>query len=206
MRTSTDPHERTDRLLTVPNIICVARLLGAPILVVFAVGGQRDPFLWLFVALAISDWVDGKLAILLNHRSVWGPRLDSWADMALYLALLIGSIILHGRTLLSEWGWIIPALAGYALTTGAGLWKYRCWPSYHTRAAKISWFLILIGSVCLLAEWNLWPLRIALVAIALTNIEALFITILAPDRHEDVESILQLLHERKNTDFTSDLK
>jgi len=197
MNSTDDPHERTDRILTVPNIICVARLFVAPILIVFAHGGQSAPFLWLFVALAISDWVDGKLAILLNQRSVWGPRLDSWADSALYLALLIGLIILHGPTLLSESGWIIPALASYALTTGAGLWKYRCWPSYHTRAAKISWFLILIGSVCLLAEWNLWPLRIALVAIALTNIEALFITILTPDRREDVESILQLLHERK---------
>ena len=197
MMNSTAPYERTDRILTVPNIICVARLFVAPILIVFALGGQSAPFLWLFVALAISDWVDGKLAILLNQRSVWGPRLDSWADSAFYLALLIGSIILHGPTLLSESGWIIPALASYALTTGAGWWKYRCWPSYHTRAAKISWFLILIGSICLLAEWNLWPLRIALFAIALTNIEALFITILTPDRREDVESILHLLHERK---------
>jgi hypothetical protein len=87
-------------------------------------------------------------------------------------------------------GWIDPPLASYALTTSAGLWKYRSRPSDHTQAAKISWSLILVGAVCLLAEWNLWPLQIALVSITLTNFEALFITILAPTRRENLESIL----------------
>ena len=197
--TATDD-QRTDRLVTIPNIICVIRLFGSVVLVVLAATGNSTAFLWLFVALAMSDWVDGKLARLLNQRSVWGPRLDSWADAALYVALLIGALILHGDTLRSEWAWIVPALASYALSTGAGFWKYRRWPSYHTRAAKISWFLILVGAVCMLGQWELWelwPLRIALVAITLTNLEALLITILSPHRRVDIETVLTILRERK---------
>lgn len=187
---------RTDRLATIPNIICVLRILGSILLVVLAANGRDQMFLWLFVVLAMSDWVDGKLAILLNQRSVWGPRLDSWADAALYLALLIGSLLLRGDVLQAEIEWILPALASYALSTLAGCWRYRRWPSYHTRAAKTSWFLILVGAVCLLGGWNLWPLRIALAAVTLTNLEALLITILTPSWQADVESVFHVLRER----------
>jgi cardiolipin synthase len=187
---------RTDRIGTIPNIICVLRILGSIVLVVLAANGRDQVFLWLFVGLAISDWVDGKLAILLNQRSVWGPHLDSWADAALYFALFIGSILLRGDILQSEWEWLLPALASYALSTLAGCWKYRRWPSYHTRAAKTSWFLILVGAGCLLGGWNLWPLRVALAAVTLTNLEALLITILSPNWQTDVESIFHVLRER----------
>ena len=199
-QTAAADDQRTDRLVTIPNIICVIRLFGSVVLVVLAAAGHGTTFLWLFVALAMSDWVDGKLARLLNQRSVWGPRLDSWADAGLYLALLIGSIMLHGDTLRSELTWILPALGSYALSTGAGFWKYRRWPSYHTRAAKTSWFLILVGAVCMLGQWGqweLWPLRVALVAITLTNLEALLITILSPHWRADIETVLTILRERK---------
>lgn len=187
---------RTDRVATIPNIICVLRILGSIVLVVLAANGRDQVFLWLFVALVMSDWVDGKLAILLNQRSTWGPRLDSWADAALYLALLIGSLLLRGEVLQSELEWVLPALASYALSTLAGFWRYRRWPSYHTRAAKTSCFLILAGAVCLLGGWDLWPLRIALAAVTLTNLEALLITILTPHWQADVESVFHVLRER----------
>lgn len=146
----------------------------------------------------MTDWLDGKLATLLDQRSVLGARLDSWADAALYTALLFGALWLHGRTTLaSELLWIIPAVATYAISTATGFWKYRRWPSYHTRAAKTSWFLILVGAVCLFGGWSLWPLRIALFATTLTNLEALLITILSPTWRADVGSVFEVLSGRK---------
>lgn len=188
---------RTKRIATIPNIICVLRMLGSIVLLALAIGGHIVEFLWLFVALAMSDWVDGKLAILLNQRSEWGPRLDSWADFALYSALFFGVLILKGSTLSAEWGWLVPALTSYALSTLAGFWRYRCWPSYHTRAAKTSWFLMLLGAVCLLAEWGLWPLRVALAAVILTNLETLLITYLSPSCRDDIGSVCKIIRERR---------
>jgi CDP-diacylglycerol--glycerol-3-phosphate 3-phosphatidyltransferase len=187
---------RTTRVLTVPNVICALRLVGSIVLVFVALAERHEAFLWLFVALALSDWVDGKLAILLNQRSVLGARLDSWADAALYLALLFGSLWLHGETLRSELAWLIAAVASYATCTLAGLAKYHRWPSYHTRAAKTSWFLILVGAVSLLAGWSLWPLRLALTAITLTNLESIAITILSPAWRADVTSVYHAWRER----------
>jgi phosphatidylglycerophosphate synthase len=92
--TSPEPHRQTadgqpsepyisDRLLTIPNLICGVRLAGSFVLVAIAWLDQQEVFLWFFLFLAMTDWVDGKLAILLNHRAVFGARLDSWADAAL---------------------------------------------------------------------------------------------------------------------------
>ena len=187
------------RLLTIPNLLCFIRLAGSFVLAGIAWLGQREIFLWLFLFLAMTDWLDGKLAILLNQRSVFGARLDSWADAALYFALLIGLVILYSPTLRAESAWVLPALAGYLASTAAGLRKYRRWPSYHTRAAKTSWLLTIVGIVSLFSGWSLWPFRLALVAITLTNLEALLITLICPRWHADVTSIYHAWRDHRTS-------
>ena len=186
----------SNRLLTVPNIICMVRLAGSFVLIAIALMDQSEVFLWIFLFLAVTDWVDGKLAILLNQRSVFGARLDSWADAALYAALTFGAVTMHGASLRSEFAWVIAALATYLISTAAGFWKYRRWPSYHTRAAKTSWLLIMVGAAGLFLDWALWPLRIALVAITITNVEAILITIVSPTWRADVTSIYHAWRDR----------
>lgn len=186
----------SDRLFTIPNIICGIRLAGSFVLVGIAWRGEQHVFLWFFVFLAMTDWVDGKLAILLNQRSVLGARLDTWADTVLYAALLIGAVILKGDVLVHELGWIIPALASYGLSIAMGLWKYRRWPSYHTRAAKTGWLLFILGTVGLFTGWSLWPLRVAFAVAALTNLEAFFITLISPVWRVDVTSVYHAWRDR----------
>ena len=144
----------------------------------------------------MTDWFDGKLAILLDQRTEIGARLDSWADAALYAALLAGIVIMHAGTLRDEWLWVIIAPATYLVSTIAGFYKYGRWPSYHTRAAKTSWFLTLVAVIALFTGWSLWPLRIALVAIAVTNLEALAITMVSPRWRADVTSIYHAWRDR----------
>lgn len=183
-----EPHA-SDRFFTIPNLICGIRLAGSFVLVVIARLDQQQVFLWFFLFLAMTDWLDGKLAIFLNQRSVFGARLDSWADTALYSALLLGAVMLRGETLCSELFMIIPAVLTYVISTAAGFWKYDRWPSYHTRAAKTSWLLIIAGATGLFMDWSLWPLRIALAAVTITNIESILITIISPTWRANVTSI-----------------
>jgi len=191
--------ERTDRIVTVPNVLCAIRLLGSVVLAALAVAGRSELFFWLFVALAFTDWLDGKLAILLRQKSVLGARLDSWADAALYAALLFGVLWLHGSIIRAELGWILPGVASYGISTTAGFWKFRRWPSYHTRAAKISWFLVAVAVVCLFEGWTVWPIRVAAAAVILTNLEALLITILSTRWRADLESVVHVLRERNES-------
>ena len=185
----------SNRLLSVPNVLCVIRLAGSFVLVPIALKGQNEVFLWLFIFLAMTDWLDGKLAILLDQRTVFGARLDSWADAALYAALLFGVVTMYGDIVWSELVWIGVAVTGYLLSVAAGLWKYKRWPSYHTRAAKTSWLLTAVAVVALFSDWALWPLRVAAVAVAITNFEALLITIISPAWRADVTSVF---HARRD--------
>ncbi len=187
----------SNRLLTVPNVLCVIRLVGSFVLVPIALQGRNEVFLWCFIFLALTDWLDGKLAILLNQRTVLGARLDSWADAALYAALLFGIVTMYGDTLQPELLWIGTAVVTYLISTVAGFWKYKRWPSYHTRTAKISWFLTAVAVIAIFSDWDLWPLRLAAVAVTTTNIEALLITIVSPAWRADVTSIYHAWRESK---------
>jgi len=190
--------EISNRLLTIPNLLCMVRLAGSGVLVPIALQEQHGLFLWLFLFLAATDWLDGKLAILLNQRSVFGARLDSWADAALYAALTFGIIYLYGELLRAELIWIGSALGSYLLSTLAGFWKYGRWPSYHTRAAKTSWLLTAIAVIALFTDSSLWWLRLATVAVTLTNLEALAITAISPRWHADVTSVYHAWRDNRS--------
>jgi CDP-diacylglycerol--glycerol-3-phosphate 3-phosphatidyltransferase len=187
----------TNRLLTVPNVLCVIRLTGSFVLIPIALKGQNEVFLWLFIFLAMTDWLDGKLAVLLDQRTVFGARLDSWADAALYAALLFGVVMIYGDILRSELVWIGVGVGAYLLSVTAGFWKYKRWPSYHTRAAKTSWLLTAVAVVALFSDWSLWPLRVAAVAVTVTNFEALLITIISPAWRADVTSVFHAWHDNE---------
>ncbi len=197
MQTDPDTPYISNRVMTIPNIICLIRLVGCLILLPNALQGDSQLFLWLFLFLAITDWIDGKLAILLNQRSVLGARLDSWADAALYAALLFGLLAMYRETLSEELGWILPAIGTYVISTAVGFLKYRRWPSYHTRAAKTGWLVTLIAVICLFSDWSIWPLRIATVTVVITNLEALLITLISPTWQVDVTSIYHAWRDQR---------
>lgn len=176
-------------IFTIPNVICMLRLAGSAALPAVALGGLRYWFVGLFVALTLSDWIDGRIARWLRQRSDFGARLDSFADAALYTALLVGVAILSWETMRAEYLWLAVAVGSYFLTTLTGLIKYHRVPSYHTWAAKKSQGLVLLAGVAIVLGWAVWPLRIAALAVTLTNIEATLMTLVLPRWRADVPSL-----------------
>lgn len=178
-----------DWIFTVPNIICMARMVGSLGMLALAYGDHRYGFVAAFVCLTLSDWIDGRLARWLRQRSDFGARLDSFADAMLYGALLLGSILLCDEDIQQEWAWISAALGAYFVSTIAGLIKYRRVPSYHTFAAKKSQSIVLLASVLLVLEISVWPMRLAAAAVFLTNLETTLLTIVLPKWQADVPSL-----------------
>ncbi len=85
----TEPAAR-DRVVTIPNAVTFARLLGVPVFLYLLFGADQQ------VAAAIvlgvggsSDWVDGFLARRLGQVSRIGELLDPFADRLYILATLI---------------------------------------------------------------------------------------------------------------------
>lgn len=183
--------------LNVPNALTALRLAVAPGLAVLALAGRADLFLYLFLALEATDWLDGKLAILLDQRTELGSRLDSVADLVMYALLLGGLAVLEGGVLLREWAWIAPVPVTYAASWIASRAKFGRMPSYHTLSAKASYFLVIGATAGLLAGDLAWPVRVAAAAVALGNLEAVAITLLLEEPRSDVWSVVAVIGEER---------
>lgn len=191
---------RVDRLWTIPNLLCAIRLAGTPLLVVLAWFQQTPWFIALFLFLYATDLVDGRLARWLNQFSSFGARLDSVADVALFSALLIGGALLVPEILLAEWPWIAAPGVTYAISCLAALIKYRRFPSYHTRLAKLSTYLVVLSSILVLAGVSVWPFRCVMVVVAAVNVEAVAITFVLPRWQADVISLRKALRLAREAD------
>jgi cardiolipin synthase (CMP-forming) len=73
----------SDRILTVPNILTLLRLLLLPVILYHMLHGNMWWALVLFVAAGATDTLDGLLARVLRQRSTFGMYLDPIADKAL---------------------------------------------------------------------------------------------------------------------------
>ena len=126
-----------------------------------------------------------------------GHDFDSWADAALYAALLVGAVMMYGETLRAELAWFIPRpchlpdfhRGGFLEVPTLAKLSHPCrqdrMVSHHDRGH--------------------WPVH-RLVALApahrpciatLTNLEALAITIISPAWRADVTSIYHAWRDNK---------
>ena len=177
-----------DRWLTLPNGICVARFAGSFMIIPFVIAERSIIVLTLFLLLAITDWIDGKLARWFDQRSRIGPRLDSIADITMYSVFLFAAAWLHGDVFVGELPLLVTAGTCFFLGCLASIIKFRRFPSYHTRAAKISWFLMVLAATAIFMQWSVWPFRVALVVVSYANLESVLITYALSQPTTDIAS------------------
>ncbi|MDQ4092343.1 MAG: CDP-alcohol phosphatidyltransferase family protein, partial [Actinomycetota bacterium] len=97
-----------DRVLTVPNVLSLLRLAGVPLFLWLLLGPQSDLLAMLVLALSgITDWLDGKLARLLDQSSRLGELLDPTVDRLYTLTTLLA----FGVRDILPW-WVIALLIG----------------------------------------------------------------------------------------------
>jgi cardiolipin synthase len=80
----------SDRILTVPNLVSALRLAGVPLFLWLVLGPEADGAAFAVLAFAgVSDYLDGKLARVLNQTSRLGVTLDPLADRLYILATVV---------------------------------------------------------------------------------------------------------------------
>ena len=93
-------HVVSERLLTIPNVLSVLRLLGVPVFL-WAILSGRDGLAFLLLLLSgVTDYLDGKIARQFNMESRLGGFLDPIADRLYILATLFG---LAWREIIPVW-------------------------------------------------------------------------------------------------------
>lgn len=87
------PQQVTDRVLTVPNVLSLARLAALPVIYLDLVGGRETRALILLAIFAATDWLDGYLARRLDQLSRLGALLDPISDRALFIVVGIAFVV-----------------------------------------------------------------------------------------------------------------
>ncbi|MFE9429286.1 CDP-alcohol phosphatidyltransferase family protein [Kitasatospora sp. NPDC006697] len=97
---------QTDRVLTIPNLLSMARLVGVPVFLWLILwpefgGPKNDGWALLILLLSgVSDYLDGKLARRWGQISRLGQLLDPLADRLYIFSTLLG---LTWRGILPWW-------------------------------------------------------------------------------------------------------
>jgi cardiolipin synthase len=112
--TETTAAERDKRLLTVPNVISVIRLIVLTPLFAIVLIGFRAPFVALIVAivLGVSDYVDGQIARRFHQGSRFGRIIDPIADRISQLVVAVSMVIVG---YIPWWMFAVLVLADLAL-------------------------------------------------------------------------------------------
>lgn len=87
-------------LVTLPNLITLARLCAVPATIWLILHGRLDLAFYLFIGAGLSDGVDGWLARVTDTRSALGALMDPVADKALLVSVYIA---LAGIGVLPDW-------------------------------------------------------------------------------------------------------
>ena len=180
-----------------PNAISSARLLATPVLLFAAVARHEDMFKWLLLACMLSDILDGLIARIFHLRSPLGARLDSTADMIVFVIGLFGLYTFQGRVLAQHWMPLAFIVALYALEAAGALWRYRKISSFHTILVRIAAYAQGIFVMWLfLWGYSAWVLYTMTALTVLAYGEEIVLLFLLPEWTTDVRGIYWVLSRR----------
>ena len=118
-----DDDAALDRVVTIPNALSVARLLGVPVFLWLVLGPHADAWaVALLIASAATDWLDGKIARALNQQSRLGEALDPAADRLYIGATLIALAV---RGIIPWWLFALLVVRELIVAGALGLLKRR---------------------------------------------------------------------------------
>ena len=140
-----------DRVLTVPNVLSLVRLLAMPLVWVDITGDRPVRALLVLGALAATDWVDGWVARRFDQVSRLGKVLDPISDR-----VLIGIVVVAlGVAGIVPWWALAAVLLRDVAVSGVGLLLLvrGRQPPAVTRTGKVATFgLMVTFPAFLLAE------------------------------------------------------
>jgi cardiolipin synthase len=83
------------RLLSVPNVLTLTRIIMTPVIVYMVLTDQAWIAVALMVAAGITDMLDGAVARYFNQRTTVGAYLDPLADKVMLVSLFVTLFIVE---------------------------------------------------------------------------------------------------------------
>src|SRR5215469_7136247 len=76
-------------LLNVPNLLTLCRVASIPVFLSFLSRHQYTEALWVFMAAAVTDGLDGTVALSFDARTEFGAFLDPFADKLMLVSAFV---------------------------------------------------------------------------------------------------------------------
>lgn len=148
--------------MSVANAVTVLRIILSPLLVVI------DPFSWgfvvLFIMCGISDITDGWIARRTATQSDFGGRLDSVADLIMFIALA-WVVISHVGIPIYVWCLIAFVAIVKCMSIVIGI-RHGFSGLRHSALNKITGLVIFL-SIPLMLHWEAIPVEIVVCCVAI---------------------------------------
>jgi CDP-diacylglycerol--glycerol-3-phosphate 3-phosphatidyltransferase len=199
MSSSTSPYSSRVRelapwlLVTIRFSIALALLLDG---LDGAIGALFVPALVLAVTLDVAD---GMVARRLGTASLHIRRADSFTDVALFYSVVIAAWLTSGDLITPFFGVLAAVIVLQVAATAVPAVKYRSLPAYHTWTSRFAGALLFLSAVQLfLFRTAGLLLLVALLAVCLSCLESVAITVLLAEPTADVPGVCHALrlHDR----------
>jgi cardiolipin synthase len=135
------PSMAREKILNLPNLISFYRLASFPFILWMAYAGKEGMFATFFCVNLVSDILDGLIARIFKLSTRFGARLDSLADITLYLSAAYGIYRFKWADLGPHRALLYAALAFYLLPLLVSFIRFGKFPSLHLYACKIGAYL-----------------------------------------------------------------
>ena len=180
---------------SVPNLLSLLRLILVPFLAIFASLGDFVVFLSILAVSLISDMLDGYFARRLHQTTELGAKLDSWADMLTYAAMILGLYLIWPQLFFDQLFYVCAAALSYILPVLLSLFRFGVFPSYHTWGAKIAAVLIAPAYYLLVLYDYQDFFRLVILFHLIVAVEEMAITLILKRPRTNIHSIFQLRNQ-----------
>lgn len=176
--------------LNVPNVLSLYRLFAFPfIMLLIVLKMQMTYAIFLFISFNTDVW-DGLIARRFNQRTAIGARLDSMADIGVYIAALTGIMVFKIGEIGDDAWLFYLFVTCYIIVILSPLIKFRKIQSFHLYSFKITgWmqgiFFILLFFMDYYPVYFYLMVNLSLIAF----IENLVIQLLLTEMRSDVKGV-----------------
>jgi phosphatidylglycerophosphate synthase len=187
------------KLTRIPWILIGLRFTIAPLLLLDALNGTTgNGFIVGYTIAVLSDVFDGIIARSLGSSTMELRQADSWADICLYLCIVISTGFVHPNVITQFQIPLLIAIAGQITLFTVSLIKFGKFPSFHTYTAKawgVSLFIAVVGLFGFNNATWIWG---AIVLCWINSIEEIIMTLILSEWTHDVLSVFHARRLRDN--------
>jgi CDP-diacylglycerol--glycerol-3-phosphate 3-phosphatidyltransferase len=186
-----------EKLLNIPNILSLYRLISFPFVLIIAFEGYQRLFVVLFIINLITDILDGLIARLFKMETKIGARLDSYADLGCFILAIVGIILFKSKDfephILSIIIFLIFFIAPYIFS----LLKFGKLPSLHLYSSKIAGYLQgIFFFILFIDKFYEWFYFITIIYAIMTFIEEIIVQLLINEMRSNLKGLYWIIKSK----------